>query len=145
MSTSESERAEWARRHRVAYEVGPLVELSGREKVQIGFTLTLYAALPTEKPAGKERDADFLRMREELRAFLQQTVPVDPGLVRAELEPARPAAVLRPENELRPELAVTWRIFHAGEYLKAVTPAERQGMARVEKQLSGLGLRQGHW
>jgi hypothetical protein len=121
------------------------MEVSGGEKIQVGFTLTLYATLPRDSPVGKQRNEDFLRRREELRAFLEETVPVDPSLVRTELEPLRSAAVLRPENELRPELAVTWRIFHADQYLKPVTQEERQRLGQVEKQLSGLGLRQGHW
>jgi hypothetical protein len=53
--------------------------------------------------------------------------------------------VARAENALQPEVSVTFRVFHADQYLKAVTEGERQDLGRAEKRLAELGLRRGHW
>jgi len=57
----------------------------------------------------------------------------------------RPAAVLRPENEMQPEVVLTARVFHQDDSFAAVTPEEREGMAPFEKKLVAVGLRAGHW
>ena len=51
----ESDDAAWARAHRACFQVGPLVEMRGSQKIQVGFTIDLYAALPVDKAAGAER------------------------------------------------------------------------------------------
>jgi hypothetical protein len=137
--------AAWARENRVAFELTPLVERRGEERVQIGYALNLFAAFPMAKPAGKDRQEDAQRLRGEMQAFLSELAASDASTARTELEPPRTAAVLRPENELRPEIGLTMRIFHADEYLKAVTAAETEGLGRFAKRLVGMGLRQGHW
>jgi hypothetical protein len=54
------------------------------------------------------------------------------------------AAVLRPENEMKPEIALKARVVHE-ETFQAVTPDERQRMSAFEKRLAVRGLRSGHW
>ena len=54
MGRSDVEWAEWARAHSVSYEIAPLVEVQGGEKLQVGFTLSLYAEAPTELAPGAE-------------------------------------------------------------------------------------------
>ena len=53
--------------------------------------------------------------------------------------------MLRPENELVPEVCLSWRIFHPQEYLTAVTDEDRESLAMCEKRLRELGLKRGHW
>ena len=49
MTRTEAEWAIWAREHRVAFQTVPLVEAVRRgERVQVGFSLTLYVAAPME-------------------------------------------------------------------------------------------------
>jgi hypothetical protein len=145
MSPSGRDWAPWAREHRAAFEATPLVELRGSEKLQIGFTLSLYAEFPMEVPAGPQREDARRRILQELRAFVEENLSPDPSVARTELEPPRPAVVLRPENELRPEVVLTLRIFHSDQYLKPVTSGDREGMARVERRLVEKGLKPGHW
>jgi hypothetical protein len=71
-------------------------------------------------------------------------VPADQRTERAELEPPH-AALLRPENEFKPEVGLTWRIFHANDYLTPVTTGDREHLAQLEKRLLALGLRQRAW
>ena len=144
MGRSDAEWVEWARKQRAAFEVAPLVELRGSEKLQVGFTLTLYAAVPMELPAGDERQQAAVRLREELSQLAEAAVPEAERRARVELEPPH-TALLRPENEFKPEVGLTWRMSHKDEYLKTVTADDRESLARLEKRLVALGLKHGHW
>jgi hypothetical protein len=144
MSKSDAEWAAWAKENKVAFEATPLVELRGRERMQVGFALTLYGGLPPDEPAGTRREASR-RLKEEMREFLEEATTPGEAVARTEWAPSEMEIVMRPENELRPEVGVTLRIFHADEYLKSVTTGEREGLARFEKRLVEKGLRQGHW
>jgi len=144
MTRSDAEWAAWARENKVSFQASPLVELRGQERVQVGFNLSVYGAVPS-KPAGDERREAARRLKEELRAFLEEAVAGGESVARTEWQPSGMEIVMRPENELRPEVGLTLRIFHADEYLKSVTSEEREGLARFEKRLVGMGLRQGHW
>ena len=99
---------------------------------------------PMDKAPGTERRAAGAALRQELLDFIQDTFPAGSEAARVELEPPR-TAVLRPENELKPEVSYTWRIFHKDEYLKAVTAEDRDKLSGVEKRLTERGLKRGHW
>ena len=144
MSRSDAEWAEWAREHRAAFEAAPLVEMRDGEKIQVGFRLTLYAEVPMDTSAVDERQHVALKVREELRELAEAAVPESERGGGLELEPPH-TALLRPENEFRPEFGFTWEIFHGDDYLTPVTPDDRQDLARLEKRLLGLGLKHGHW
>jgi len=45
----------------------------------------------------------------------------------------------------KPEVGLTWRLFHRDDYLAPVTGADRDRLAVVEKRLMALGLKQGRW
>jgi hypothetical protein len=143
MSRSDAEWVDWTREHRVAYELSALLEMSGGERVQSGFSLSLYAAAPMEKAAGQERQEAGRQLWEELRSLAEAAVPAGDRSARVELEPPR-TAVLRPENELKPEVVLTWRIFHSGAPTP-VTADERDRLALVEKRLAVLGCKRGRW
>ena len=142
MSRSEADWVAWTREHRVAYELAPLVEMRGSDKLQSGFTLTLYAAAPMDKAAGAERQEAGRKLWDELRALAEAAVPAPERSARVELDPPR-TALLRPENEFKPEVGLTWRIFHAE--LTPVTPEDRERLAGLEKRLAALGLKRGRW
>jgi hypothetical protein len=144
MGRSDAEWAEWAREHRAAFEAAPLVEMRDAEKVQVGFTLTLYAAVPMDMPAGAEREQAALKVRGELRELAEAAVPESERGGGLELEPPH-TTLLRPENEFRPEFGFTWQIFHGDDYLTPVTVDDRKDLARIEKRLVALGLKHGHW
>ena len=65
------------------------MELRGSEKLQVGFTLTLYAAVPMKVSPGAERQQAAVKLREELSALAEAAVPETEGRARA---PARAAA-----------------------------------------------------
>jgi hypothetical protein len=117
--------------------------MSGGERGQSGFSLSLYAAAPMEKAAGQERQEAGRRLWEELRSLAEAAVPPGERSARVELEPPR-MAVLRPENELKPEVALTWRIFRPGKPAP-VTAEDRDRLSLVEKRLAALGLKRGRW
>jgi hypothetical protein len=142
MSRSDAEWVDWAREHRVAYEIAPLLEMRRGEKLQSGFTLSFYAAAPMETAAGRERQVAGRRLREELVALATAVAPAADRTARVELEPPR-TAVLRPENEFKPEVALTWRILLSGD--APVTAEDRDRLSLVEKRLAALGCKRGRW
>jgi hypothetical protein len=144
MSKSDAEWAAWAKENKVSFQATPLVELRGHEKVQVGFNLTLYGAFPP-KPAAEERREAGRKLKEEMREFLEHAAAGYEHVSRTEWQPSGMELVMRPENELRPEVSVTVRIFHGDEYMKSVTAEEREGLSRFEKRLVAMGLRAGHW
>ena len=54
-------------------------------------------------------------------------------------------AVMRPSNESQPEVSLDLRITHTDDYWKAVTDEDRDALARLEKRLSTMGVKSGHW
>lgn len=142
MGRSDDEWVAWTREHRVAYELAPLVEPRGKDKVQSGFTLTFYAAVPMDKPAGDVRQQAGRQLHEELRALAQAAVPAGERNARVELDPPR-TAVLRPENEFKPEVGLTFHLFPRGRSMSAVTAEDRERMTQVEKRLLAFGVKQG--
>ena len=141
----EPEDAAWARAHRACFQVGPLVEMQGKQKVQVGFTVDLYAALPREQVPGPERIAEAARIWERLRTIVESLAAEEGSTARVEIEPFRVAAYLRPENELKPEIGLRARVFHGDAYFKAVTDDERKRLSAVARQLEATGLRADHW
>ena len=143
MPRTDADWVAWTREHRVAYELAPLLEARAGDKVQSGFTLTLYAAVPMDKPGGAERQEAGRQLWDELRALAEAAVPPEDRKARMELDPPR-TALLRPENEFKPEVGLTWRIFRPGEPAPA-TAEDREALASLEKRLTALGLKRGRW
>jgi hypothetical protein len=127
----------------VAFEIAPLVEMRGDERVQPGFALTFYAAAPMEKAAGKERQEAGRELRQELVALAEAAIPAAERKSRVTLEPPR-AAVLRPENEFKPEVGLTWQVYYPGDP-RATSDEDRERIAAFEKRLAALGLKRGRW
>lgn len=135
----------WVRAHEACFEVSPLVESVKERKLQVGFTISLYARLPLEKGPGEDRQAAATEIWQGLREILQSLVPKEGSNARVEIEAPRTAALLRPENQMKPEIGLNARVFHAEEYFAEVTADERAGLSAVTKRLTDMGLRQGHW
>ncbi len=118
--------------------------MRGSETIQVGFRLTLYAAVPKDLAAVEEREQAALKVRDELRDLAEAAVPESERAGGLELEPPH-TALLRPENEFRPEFGFTWQIFHGDDYLTPVNAGDREDLARLEKRLVAMGLKHGHW
>jgi hypothetical protein len=142
--SADQDAAAWAKTHKASYGSEPLIEMRGTEKVTVGFTLDLYASLPMAPPPGPERRDAALALWQRLKEILETALRDEGGEVRVDIEPMRTAAVLRPENEMQPEVSLRARIVHP-ETFQAVTPAERDHMAAFEKRLGAMGLKAGHW
>ena len=145
MSALGSDAAAWARAHQACFEVTPLEESVKGRRVQVGFTVTLYAGLPLEKGPGGERRADTAKVWEGLREILQTLVPKEGSRARVEIDAPRPAAIFRPENEMKPEVSLSARLYHGEDYFAEVTAEERERLSALTKRLTELGLKQGHW
>lgn len=136
--------AEWARTHQASYEAEPIIEMKDSAKVTVGFTLNLYARLPMDVPPGEERRKAGAALWERLRAIVDQALEGEGGEAQVEVEPPRTAAVLRPENEMQPEIALRAHIRHKKAF-EPLTADERDRMSAFEKKIASMGLRAGHW
>lgn len=145
MSETGSDVAAWARTHQACFEVTPLLELVKGRRLQVGFTINLYALMPLEKPPGEERLQEAAKVWARLREIVESLVPKEGSRARVEVEAPRTAAFFRPENQLKPELALSARVFHGDEYFAEVTAQEKDRLSTVTKRLTEMGLKQGHW
>jgi hypothetical protein len=143
MTRTEAEWASWAREHRAAFQTVPLIEAVGRgERVQVGFALTVYVAAPLESAPGPQRMEAVGKLWDELKLLAEDVAPEEQRTARVQLEqPAR--VVLRPENEFKPEVQLTFNLFPRGGSLAAVTEEDRNRMSQLEKRLIAFGVKQG--
>ena len=125
--------------------MAPLVEMVKGRRLQVGFTVSLYARLPMGKGPGAERRAEAAKVWQGLREIVESLVPKEGGGARVEVDAPRTAAVFRPESQMKPEIALVARVFHAEGSFAEVTAEERDRLAVAAKRLTEMGLKQGHW
>jgi len=143
MTRTEAEWASWAREHRAAFQTVPLIEaVRGAERVQVGFSLTLYVAAPMESAPGAQRMEAVGKLWDELKLLAEDIAPEEQRTARVQVEQAA-RVVLRPENEFKPEVGLTFNLFPRGGSLAAVTEEDRNRMGRLEKRLLAFGVKQG--
>jgi hypothetical protein len=141
MKRTDAEWTTWAREHRAAFQTPPLVEFIRGERVQVGFSLTVYVAAPLEESPGPQRMEAVRGLWDELKDLAEAIAPEDQRTARVEIEHAAPV-VLRPENELKPEVYLTFRPFPRGGSLQPITPEDRARMIQLEKRLVAFGVKQ---
>lgn len=141
MTRTEAEWGAWARQQRACFQNVPLVEVVKGERLQVGFSLTLYVAAPLETAPGA-REAAVAALWEELKRLADDIAPPEQRTARVQLEQAA-RVVLRPENGFEPEVGLTFHLFPRGGGLTAVTEPDRERVAQVEKRLVAFGVKQG--
>lgn len=144
MSEGGSDLTAWAREHAARFEVAPLFEMVKGERVQVGFTVSLYARLPLDKAPGAERRADAAAIRERLAEVVQSLVPREGSRARVEIDPPRAAVVLEPEGQREPEIALYARVSHSDDYFAETTVAEEKRVYDVARRLTEIGLQERH-
>jgi hypothetical protein len=142
MSRTEAEWVAWARGHRAAFQSTPLIEVVKGERVQVGFSLTVYVAAPMEDAPGPQRTEAVRGLWAELVDLAEAIAPEEQRTARVQVEQAA-RVVLRPENEFKPEVFLTFNLFPRGGGLAAVTPEDRARMTALEKRLTAFGVKQG--
>jgi hypothetical protein len=110
------------------------------KKVQVGFTISLYARLPLETGPGPERRTAAAKVWEGLREIVKSLAPMRGSRARAEIDPPRTAAYFAPDSQMEPEVALSARVFHAADYLAEVTAGEGTKLHQVTRRLTELGL-----
>lgn len=142
MTDTGSDPVAWARAHGAAFEIEPLHEMVKGRQVQVGFTINLYARLPMDQRPREERWKDAEAIRARLEQMLQTLAPPAGGPARLEIQPARTAAFMAGGTGAEPEIAVTGRVFHGGEYFKEVTEGEEKRAREAVRRLTDLGLKE---
>ena len=141
MTRTEAEWAGWAREHRAAFQTVPLIEVVKGERVQVGFALTLSVAAPMESAPGAQRMEAVGKLWDELKLLAEDVAPDEQRTARVQIEQAA-RVVLRPENEFKPEVGLTFHLFPRGGSMAAVTAEDRERMNQVEKRLLAFGAKQ---
>ncbi len=141
MTRTVAEWCAWARERQAAFESVPLTEQLQGERVQVGFSLTLYVAAPMEAPAGPGRTEAIRRLWVELNEFAQAVAPEDQRTVRVDVEQAA-RVVLRPENDFEPQVGLTFHLFPRGVALSAIDDEDQRRMTELKQRLLGFGVRQ---
>jgi hypothetical protein len=139
---ADPEAAAWARAHGASYEVAALIEMVKKRPVQVGFTVTVYARLPLEATPGPERRAAAWEIQGRLRGMLESLAPPAGSAARMEIEGPRSAVFLTPREGMEPEVAVSARVYHGGDYFAEVALAEEVLVHRAARRLAALGLRE---
>lgn len=143
--TTETETEGWAREHQACFELTPLVEMRGAERIQVGYNVDLYARFPMHKERGEERTQAAVEIWNHLRTLLETAAKGAKSDARVEIDQMRTAAIMRQENKLQPEVNLRGRVFHAADYFAPVTAEERARMPSFEERLRVLGLRVKSW
>jgi hypothetical protein len=143
--TTETDVETWARTHQACFELTPLVEMRGSERIQVGFNVDLYALFPMEKERGEARTQAAVEIWTKLKSILETAAKGGKGDARMEVDQMRPGAIMRQENKLQPEVNLRGRVFHADDYFTAVTAEERARLPSFEERLRALGLRVRNW
>ncbi len=143
--TSETDNEAWAREHQACFELTPLVEMRGSERIQVGFNVDLYARFPMEKDRGEARVQAAVETWNHLKTLLETVAAGGQGKARLEFDQMRTAAIMRQENKLQPEVNLRARVFHADDYFAPVTAEERSRLPSLEERLRALGLRVRNW
>ena len=143
--TTETEIEEWARTHQACFELTPLVEMRGAERIQVGYNVDLYALFPMNKERGEERTQAAVDIWTRLRSILETAAKGGKGDARLEIDQMRTAAIMRQENKLVPEVNLRGRVFHSADYFAPVTADERARLPSFEERLRSLGLRVRNW
>ena len=134
--TTETDNEAWARAHQACFELTPLVEMRGSERIQVGFTVDLYARFPMDKERGEQRTQAAVEIWTQLKTLLETAARSAKADARVEIEQMRIAAIMRQENKLQPELNLRGRVFHAADYFAPVTAEERARMPSFEDRKS---------
>jgi len=92
--------------------------------------------------AGAERGAAVGKLWDELKSLAEDLAPPEERTARVQVEQSA-RVVLRPENEFKPEVGLTFHLMPRGGALAAVTEADRDRMAQLEKRLISFGVKQG--
>ena len=143
--TTETDHEAWARTHRACFELTPLVEMRGSERIQVGFNVDLYARLPIDNELSEAPTQPAVEIWRHLKTLLETAARGGYGDARLEVDQMRSGAIMRPENKLEPEVNLRGRVFHAEHYFSAVTEEERALLPSFEERLRALGLKAGTW
>lgn len=135
----------WAQRVKAAWELTPLIEMEKGVQVQAGFELNLYGRIPTDVPAGSQRQAAVESVWDRMRGIAESLLPLAGTDARIEVDPYDAAARLRPETQFAPEVLLSARLFHGADLLEPAKPGDRERLRPLEERLAELGLKPRSW
>ena len=137
---TEAELNDWILEHRVCFELSPHFEIRRRQKLHVGFEVTLFAR-PRQSTFADPGGADARRLFEGLREVLAAVMPSG---VDYALRPFDVSLHLRTSSVWRPEVQLVAEILHGSTF--APVDDEERGYARIVRAaLLRLGAAEGSW
>jgi hypothetical protein len=113
------------------------------EPVQVGYTLNLYARVPSGIPPSSERRSAAIAIWDKLRSIAEILVDEEPQGTKIEIGPYDAEERFRRETGFKAEVSLQARIVHEKDYFEPMDDRER--LKPLEKKLRERGLRPGHW
>ena len=136
---------EWAREHKVCYEVRPLMQNNGEQLVQVGFEFEIAARLPKAAGRGESRQQTTRRLLSAMAQLVHRVFPAEGEVARFELAPFQPVAQLRRETRFQPEVRRVVQVYHKKDFWQRVGEGDRQRLGPLEQSLRELGVKAGSW
>ncbi len=143
MSMEEALR-DWVVKHKVCWEMAPLVERNGETNVQVGYELQLFA----RHEAGAHPEPGCAKcedMYRNLRAIALFALPHEERPSRYDIAPFHASFCLRPESEWIPEVQLTIQIIHRAGYFRPIDDCEKKCAGEIQKCLRALGAQPKSW
>lgn len=138
--------AEFVRQHRVCWEVLPeQYPMEGEKPFQVGFDLKLYGAHAhaTDRPLPGCEECKLIFTH--LREIAEWIVPKAERASRYEIDLFDNAVRYDPVRRNRPEVTLTIRILHRGDYQASVDECEALCLHEMEDKLKQLGAQNRVW
>lgn len=130
---------EFARRHRVHFEVRPEIDILGEDRLKVGYQLRLWAVHDRGQHVlpGCPRCGDLLT---ELERIVRWVMPPGGRPTRVECERTGPALY---DSQVVPgadEVALLVRLTHEGDYRAPIDACEERCLKEMRERLRGLGV-----
>jgi hypothetical protein len=143
MPAEPAEIRAWVEERRVSWDITRLVEMHEGASVQVGFTLNLYARVPTEIPPSSERRSAAIAIWDRLRSIVDSLAQQQPEGTDIEIGPYDAEELFRRETGFKAEVSLEARIVHEKGHFQPLDDRDR--LRPIEERLRELGLRPGHW
>jgi hypothetical protein len=131
------------REHQVCWEVAPINEMRGHDRIQVGYELRLFARHAARNTSPGSMAARTLH--EKMSAVAAFVAPSECRPSRCEIAPFDASFHMRPESQWQPEVQLTVRIIHEEGYLRAIDACETRCAREIAARLHGLGAQEKAW
>jgi hypothetical protein len=138
--------AELVRRHKVCWEVWPLLSYddAGTRK-QVGFELDLFGVHVSTAPAPSASTDDNLEVFAALQSIAEAVLPHDPTDVDCSIAVYDSAIHSSRRRHFREDVQLQITLFHTNDCDREMDDGEVESLRAIEEALRALGARKDAW